>query len=197
MPPATSTRDRLCPDEQARCRRDGTRGARGRRAGGRPAQGRRSQSACDELILAELEASAGRPASATPGYMRIRGRTYCEGARGTRLQHPPEPAPCVPRRPSDPDAWDWGVKTSGVTVHFATEDLDMGPIVLQRAVDIAPDDTIESFERKIHLAEYVALSEGGEAVRRRRAPARGTARARSRGRRPTRRGPATLPPGLR
>ena len=52
------------------------------------------------------------------------------------------------------DAWDWGAKTSGVTVHFATEDLDMGPIILQRSVDITPDDTVETVEQKIHLVEY-------------------------------------------
>jgi phosphoribosylglycinamide formyltransferase 1 len=45
-------------------------------------------------------------------------------------------------------------KTSGVTIHFSTEELDMGPIVLQRAVDITPDDTFETFEEKIHLVEY-------------------------------------------
>ncbi len=43
-----------------------------------------------------------------------------------------------------------------MTVHFVTEDLDMGPIVLQRPVAIDRQDTLESFERKIHLAEYAA-----------------------------------------
>ncbi|MGH2759694.1 MAG: phosphoribosylglycinamide formyltransferase, partial [Actinomycetota bacterium] len=51
-------------------------------------------------------------------------------------------------------AWDWGVKTSGVTVHFATEDLDMGPVIVQRAVDVAADDTVQTLEEKIHLVEY-------------------------------------------
>jgi phosphoribosylglycinamide formyltransferase-1 len=41
-----------------------------------------------------------------------------------------------------------------VTIHFVTEELDMGPIVLQRGVDITPDDSFESFEEKMHLVEY-------------------------------------------
>jgi methionyl-tRNA formyltransferase len=51
-----------------------------------------------------------------------------------------------PRRPRS--------RPPGVTVHFATEDLDSGPIILQRAVDLTPEDTIATFEDKIHLVEY-------------------------------------------
>ena len=42
-----------------------------------------------------------------------------------------------------------GVKISGATVHFVTEDLDAGPIILQKAVDVREDDTAESLQRRI------------------------------------------------
>jgi phosphoribosylglycinamide formyltransferase-1 len=88
------------------------------------------------------------------GYMRIRGPAFAKAMDGRVLNVHPSLLPAFPGAHPIRDAWDWGVKMSGVTVHFGTEDLDMGPIVLQRAVEIAPDDTIESFEHKIHLIEY-------------------------------------------
>ena len=42
-----------------------------------------------------------------------------------------------------------GVKVSGATVHFVTEECDAGPIILQRAVDVLPDDTPETLQRRI------------------------------------------------
>ena len=107
----------------------------------------------DEDIVAEFE-RRGVGLACNAGYMRIRGTTYCKAFEGRALNIHPALLPAFPGAHPIQDAWDWGVKTSGVTVHFATADLDMGPIVLQRAVEITPDDTIETFEHKIHLAEY-------------------------------------------
>jgi phosphoribosylglycinamide formyltransferase-1 len=109
--------------------------------------------AVDEKILAELDAR-DVDLVCHAGYMRIRGRTYCKALEGRAMNVHPSLLPAFPGAHAIADAWEWGVKTSGVTVHLATEDLDMGPIVVQRAVDIAPDDTMETFERNIHLVEY-------------------------------------------
>lgn len=46
-------------------------------------------------------------------------------------------------------ALEYGVKVSGATVHFVSEECDGGPIVLQRAVDIKPNDTPETLQRRI------------------------------------------------
>ena len=43
----------------------------------------------------------------------------------------------------------YGVKVSGATVHFVTEECDAGPIILQKAVDVLPDDTPEVLQRRI------------------------------------------------
>ncbi len=43
----------------------------------------------------------------------------------------------------------YGVKVSGATVHFVTEECDSGPIILQKAVDVLPDDTPEVLQRRI------------------------------------------------
>lgn len=43
----------------------------------------------------------------------------------------------------------YGVKVSGATVHFVTEECDSGPIILQKAVDVLPEDTPETLQRRI------------------------------------------------
>jgi phosphoribosylglycinamide formyltransferase 1 len=52
------------------------------------------------------------------------------------------------------DAYDYGVKISGVTVHFVDGELDNGPIVMQAPVYIGAGDTLEIFEKKIHEVEH-------------------------------------------
>lgn len=52
------------------------------------------------------------------------------------------------------DAFDAGVKVTGITVHFANEDYDKGPIVAQRAVEVREDDTLETLEARIHEVEH-------------------------------------------
>lgn len=57
------------------------------------------------------------------------------------------------------DAFESGVKVTGVTVHFANEEYDRGPIIAQRAVNIEEEDTLETLEERIHEVEHVILPE--------------------------------------
>ena len=57
------------------------------------------------------------------------------------------------------DAWDAGVKVTGVTVHLANEDYDKGPIVAQRAVPVLEDDDIDALEARIHETEHIIYPE--------------------------------------
>jgi len=107
----------------------------------------------DAVILQAFE-NRGIEAAFHAGYMRIRGPAYCKALDGRAFNVHPSLLPAFPGAHPIQDAWDWGAKVSGVTVHYATEDLDMGPIVMQRAVEIASNDTLESFEDKIHRTEY-------------------------------------------
>jgi len=52
------------------------------------------------------------------------------------------------------DAFNYGVKVTGVTVHFVDEEMDHGPIILQTPVKIEENDTLESLESKIHKIEH-------------------------------------------
>ncbi len=50
-----------------------------------------------------------------------------------------------------------GARYSGCTLHFATNDVDNGPIIDQRVVEVLDDDTPESLEEKIHKVEHESL----------------------------------------
>ncbi|MEI7616511.1 MAG: phosphoribosylglycinamide formyltransferase [Actinomycetota bacterium] len=52
------------------------------------------------------------------------------------------------------DAFNYGVRVTGVTVHFVENELDTGPIISQEAVIVNEGETIEDLEKKIHEAEY-------------------------------------------
>ncbi len=52
------------------------------------------------------------------------------------------------------DAFEYGVKRTGVTVHFVTDIVDDGPIILQEAVEIDQNDTKADLEEKIHIVEH-------------------------------------------
>ena len=57
------------------------------------------------------------------------------------------------------EALAYGAKVSGCTVHLVTDDLDAGPIVLQRPVPILEDDTEETLSERILAEEHQALPE--------------------------------------
>ena len=52
------------------------------------------------------------------------------------------------------DAFTYGAKVTGVTVHFADDKMDHGPIILQEAFRISERDTLESLEERIHQVEH-------------------------------------------
>ena len=57
------------------------------------------------------------------------------------------------------EAWRYGVKVTGCTVHFVTDEVDAGPIISQVAVEVEQDDTIETLAEKIHKEEHRLLVE--------------------------------------
>lgn len=57
------------------------------------------------------------------------------------------------------DALEYGVKITGCTVHFVTEEVDTGPIILQAAVPVHDDDTPDTLAQRIHTQEHRILVE--------------------------------------
>lgn len=52
---------------------------------------------------------------------------------------------------------DYGVKLTGATVHFVDEGADTGPIIFQKAVEVLPEDTVESLSQRVLKAEHELL----------------------------------------
>jgi len=88
------------------------------------------------------------------GYMRLLGKDVLRAYPHRVLNLHPALLPSFPGASGIHDAFDYGVKVTGVTVHFADEEFDRGPIIAQEAVVIADDDTLETLEAKIHEVEY-------------------------------------------
>jgi phosphoribosylglycinamide formyltransferase-1 len=91
------------------------------------------------------------------GYMRLLGKEVLDFYQDRVINLHPALLPSFPGANGIRDAFDSGVKVTGVTVHFANEEFDKGPIIAQEAVIIAEDDTIESLEAKIHAVEHELL----------------------------------------
>jgi len=88
------------------------------------------------------------------GYMLLVGSEFVRSFKGRIMNIHPALLPSFPGTHGVKDALDYGVKVSGVTVHFVDEGLDTGPIILQEAVAVMENDTVESLHGRIHQAEY-------------------------------------------
>lgn len=93
------------------------------------------------------------------GFMRKIGRPLIHAYPNAILNIHPSLLPSFPGLHPQQQAIDHGVKTSGVTVHFVTEDLDAGPIIVQRAVPVHDDDTDDSLAARILVEEHHAYPE--------------------------------------
>lgn len=107
----------------------------------------------NEAIAAEL-VHAGCDYVVMAGYMRMLGEAVLVAFPDRVLNLHPALLPSFKGAHAIRDAYDAGVKVTGVTVHFANAEYDKGPIVAQRAVDVAEDDTLESLEERIHAVEH-------------------------------------------
>ncbi|AXQ77633.1 phosphoribosylglycinamide formyltransferase [Streptococcus chenjunshii] len=88
------------------------------------------------------------------GYMKIVGPTLLAAYEGRMINIHPAYLPDFPGAHGIEDAWEAGVDQSGVTVHWVDSGVDTGQIIAQVRVPRLADDTIESFEARIHEAEY-------------------------------------------
>jgi phosphoribosylglycinamide formyltransferase-1 len=88
------------------------------------------------------------------GYMRLLGKEVLDAFPDAVINIHPALLPSFAGASGIRDAFEHGVKVTGVTVHFANEVFDEGPIIAQEAVTIAEDDTIESLEAKVHEIEH-------------------------------------------
>jgi len=88
------------------------------------------------------------------GYMRILSPVFVRAYKGKIINIHPALLPSFPGINSGRQALEYGVKYTGVTVHFVDEGVDTGPIILQSIVEIDDKDSEESLLEKIHKVEH-------------------------------------------
>ena len=88
------------------------------------------------------------------GFMRILAPNFVQAFENRILNIHPALLPAVPGGHAVADALAWGAKVTGTTVHLVDEEVDHGPIVLQRAVSIEPGDTEETLHERIKAVEH-------------------------------------------
>jgi phosphoribosylglycinamide formyltransferase-1 len=88
------------------------------------------------------------------GFMRRLGPTFCAAFPQAVLNIHPSLLPAFPGVDAQRQALEYGVKTSGATVHFVTPDLDAGPIVAQAAVPVHDEDSVDSLTARILAEEH-------------------------------------------
>jgi len=91
------------------------------------------------------------------GYMRLLGKEVLDFFPDRVINLHPALLPSFPGANGIRDAFEYGVKVTGVTVHFANEEFDKGPIIAQEPILIAEDDTVQTLEAKIHEVEHRLL----------------------------------------
>lgn len=88
------------------------------------------------------------------GYMRLLGKPILSRWRGKMLNIHPSLLPSFRGVDTHERALDRGVRIHGCTVHFVTAEMDGGPIVLQGALAVEPDDDAESLAQRVLTMEH-------------------------------------------
>ncbi len=93
------------------------------------------------------------------GYMRLLSPWFVQQFPNRILNIHPSLLPAFPGLEAQKQAFDYGVKVSGCTVHFVDENLDHGDIVLQKVVPVLDTDDEHALAKRILEQEHIAYSE--------------------------------------
>lgn len=114
-----------------------------------------NRAAHDGAIVGRL-ADAGVEWVCLAGYMRLLSSTLIDAYPNRILNIHPSLLPSFPGLHGQRDAFEYGVAVSGCTVHLVDLELDHGPIVVQRTVDVEGCDDADALAAKILLEEHRA-----------------------------------------
>ena len=93
------------------------------------------------------------------GYMRLLSPGFIAGFPNRILNIHPSLLPAFPGLDAQQQAFEYGVKIAGCTVHFVDEHLDHGAIILQRTIPVLDSDDAHSLAGRILAEEHIAYSE--------------------------------------
>lgn len=107
-----------------------------------------------DRTIADALAAAGAEYVFMAGYMRKVTPVMLDAFPDRVVNLHPALLPSFKGAHAIQEAFDAGVKVTGVTVHLANEDYDRGPIIAQQAVEVCDDDSLDDLETRIHAAEH-------------------------------------------
>ena len=105
-------------------------------------------------LIADKMRDAGAEYLVMAGYMRMVGAEVLDAYPDRVVNLHPALLPSFVGAHGIQDAFDAGVKVTGITVHFANAEYDKGPIIAQKAVRVKEGDTVDDLEARIHKAEH-------------------------------------------
>jgi phosphoribosylglycinamide formyltransferase-1 len=91
------------------------------------------------------------------GYMRILSGDFVKKWYGKLINIHPTLLPCFKGTNGQGDALNYGIKITGCTTHFIDDKIDHGPIILQAALKVLPDDSRDSLAKRILEVEHQVL----------------------------------------
>ena len=110
-----------------------------------------------EQVYIERIASFSPKLIVLAGFMRIINQKFIDAFKGNIINLHPSLLPSFPGVNGVRQAFDYGVKVTGCSVHWVTAELDAGPIIDQKTVRVEEEDTLELLEKKVHIAEHQLL----------------------------------------
>jgi phosphoribosylglycinamide formyltransferase-1 len=122
-----------------------------------------SRDAYDRALVAELQ-RRNVDLVCLAGFMRRLGPAMIDAFPQRILNIHPSLLPAFPGTDAQRQALEHGVKVTGVSVHFVTEQLDAGPIITQRSVPVLDTDTVDSLSARILVEEHRAYPDAVQLV---------------------------------
>jgi phosphoribosylglycinamide formyltransferase-1 len=122
-----------------------------------------NRAAHDRAVVDRLQ-EAGVDWVCLAGYMRLLSAVFVDAFPSRILNIHPALLPSFPGLHGQQQAWKYGVKVSGCTVHLVDLKLDHGPIVIQRSVPVLSDDNEDRLSARILEQEHIAYPEALKAL---------------------------------
>jgi len=107
-----------------------------------------------DTALVELLRQHGVNLVVLAGFMRLLSPVMIEAFPSAIINIHPALLPAFPGLDAQKQAFDYGVRYTGCTVHFVDSGTDTGPIILQAVVPVLQDDTLETLTQRIHGEEH-------------------------------------------
>ena len=116
-------------------------------------RGHASREAYDQVLVEHLQ-SQGVELVVLAGFMRLLSPYFVQSFPNRIMNIHPALSPAFAGLHGQRQAFEYGVRFAGCTVHFVSEGCDEGPIIIQAVVPVVPDDTEETLAQRILAQEH-------------------------------------------